>query len=489
MPDPPHRLSRRRFCTSMVAAAAAGIAGSACSRGVGHTPSPSTSGAPVNPPLQFPDGFKWGVATSAYQIEGAVTADGRGRSIWDTFCARPGTITDGSSGAVACDHYHRWESDLDLIRSLGIGSYRFSIAWPRVLPEGRGPVNRRGLDFYDRLVDGLLARGISPVATLYHWDLPQALQDHGGWENRDSSEWFADYATVLFTRLGDRVDRWLTINEAKVIAEQGYQYGRMAPGKSDLRASGAVIHHLNLAHGRAVAAFRGIRGTGRIGPCLQLAPCYPADDSPEAEAAALAADTTENTLYLDPLLKGRYPNLSSINDRVAAGIEAATKGGDLVVIAAPVDFLGVNYYTPVVVDGQGRPVQPHPISSAGWQQVYPQGLYDVLMRLRRDYASPEVLITENGVPDDPTDSSQPTADRARVDFLGRHLRALHQGIGEGCRVTGYHAWSLLDNFEWAAGYSQRWGLVRVDFTTLARSPKTSASWYSAVARNNSIPGD
>ena len=489
MPDPPHRLSRRRFCTSMVAAAAAGIAGSACSRGVGHTPSPSTSGAPVNPPLQFPDGFKWGVATSAYQIEGAVTADGRGRSIWDTFCARPGTITDGSSGAVACDHYHRWESDLDLIRSLGIGSYRFSIAWPRVLPEGRGPVNRRGLDFYDRLVDGLLARGISPVATLYHWDLPQALQDQGGWENRDSANGSPTTRRCCSPGLGDRVDRWLTINEAKVIAEQGYQYGRMAPGKSDLRASGAVIHHLNLAHGRAVAAFRGIRGTGRIGPCLQLAPCYPADDSPEAEAAALAADTTENTLYLDPLLKGRYPNLSSINDRVAAGIEAATKGGDLVAIAAPVDFLGVNYYTPVVVDGQGRPVQPHPISSAGWQQVYPQGLYDVLMRLRRDYASPEVLITENGVPDDPTDSSQPTADHARVDFLGRHLRALHQGIGEGCRVTGYHAWSLLDNFEWAAGYSQRWGLVRVDFSTLDRSPKTSASWYSAVARSNSIPGD
>ena len=488
MPGPPHKLSRRRFCATMVAAAA-GIAGSACSSGVGRTPSPSTSGAPVNPPLQFPDGFKWGVATSAYQIEGAVTADGRGRSIWDTFCDRPGTITDGSSGAVACDHYHRWESDLDLMHSLGIGSYRFSIAWPRVLPEGRGPVNRRGLDFYDRLVDGLLARGISPIATLYHWDLPQGLQDRGGWENRDSAEWFADYATVLFEALGDRVSQWLTINEAKVIAEQGYQYGRMAPGKSDLRASGTVIHHLNLAHGRAVAAFRGIKGIGRIGPCLQLAPCYPADGSPEAEAAAMAADTRENTLYLDPLLMGRYPDLSHINRRVAAGIEAATKDGDLAAIAAPVDFLGVNYYTPVVVDGQGRPVQPHPISSAGWQQIYPQGLYDVLERLRRDYASPEVLITENGVPDDVSDSGQPTADRARVDFLRQHLRAVHQTIGEGSRVTGYHAWSLLDNFEWAAGYSQRWGLVQVDFNTLARSPKTSASWYSAVARNNSIPGD
>jgi len=351
-----------------------------------------------------------------------------------------------------------------------------------------GPSTGGGLEFYDRLVEGLLARGISPVATLYHWDLPQALQDRGGWENRDSAEWFADYATVLFEALGDRVSRWLTINEAKVIAEQGYQYGPMAPGRSDLQASGTVIHHLNLAHGRAVAAFRGIKGIGRIGPCLQLAPCYAADGSPEAEAAAMAADTRENTLYLDPLLRGRYPDLTHTDHRVAAGIEAATKDGDLAASATPVDFLGVNYYTPVVMDGQGRPVQPHPISPAGWQQIYPQGLCDVLMRLRRDYASPQVLITENGVPDDATDSSQPTADRARVDFLRRHLGAVHQAIGEGSRVTGYHAWSLLDNFEWFAGYSQRWGLVRVDFNTLARSPKSSAFWYSAVARSNSIPG-
>ena len=341
MPGPPHKLSRRRFCAGMVAAAA-GIAGSACSGGVGRTSSPSTSDPPVNPPRQFPDGFNWGVATSAYQIEGAVAADGRGPSIWDAFCARPGTIADGSSGAVACDHYNRWESDLDLMHSLRIGCYRFSIAWPRVLPEGRAHVNRRGVDFYDRLVDGLLARGISPVATLYHWDLPQALQDHGGWENRDSAEWFADYATVLFTTLGDRVGQWLTINEAKVIAEQGYQYGRMAPGRSDPQASGTVMHHLNLAHGRAVAAFRGIKGIGRIGPCLQLAPCYPADESPEAKAAAMAADTRENTLYLDPLFRGRYPDLSHTNNRVVAGIEAATKDGDLAAIAAPVDFLGVS---------------------------------------------------------------------------------------------------------------------------------------------------
>jgi beta-glucosidase len=478
-------MSRRRFCAALIPVVT-GVAAAACSRGTDSDPRSPTTESPASA-LEFPNGFSWGVATSAYQIEGAVTADGRGRSIWDTFCARPGTIADGSSGAVACDHYHRWESDLDLMRNLGIGSYRFSIAWPRVLPEGRGRLNRRGLDFYDRLVDGLLARGISPLATLYHWDLPQALQDQGGWENRDSAEWFGDYATAVFSRLGDRVGRWLTINETKIIAQQGYQYGRMAPGKKDPQASGTVIHHLNLAHARGVAAFRASNASGRIGPCLQLAPCYPADGSPEAAAAARAADVTENTLYLDPLLKARYPTLSPADASVAKGIEVANKDGDLASISEPVDFVGVNYYSPLVVDGQGQPLQPYPVSAAGWQQIYPQGLHDALTRLRVDYASPELLITENGVPDDETASSQPVDDHGRVDFLRQHLQALHQAIGEGSRVTGYFAWSLLDNFEWAAGYSQRWGLVAVDFDSLERSPKTSASWYSTVALSNKLP--
>jgi beta-glucosidase len=463
------------------------MAAASCSARAHVDPSPPTSQSPANPALKFPDGFNWGVATSAYQVEGAVAADGRGRSIWDAFCERPGMIADNSSGAVACDHYHRWESDLDLMRSLGIGSYRFSVAWPRVLPEGRGRVNRRGLDFYDRLVDGLLDRGISPLVTLYHWDLPQALQDRGGWENRDCADWFSDYATVVFAALGDRVPRWLTINEAKIIAQQGYQFGRMAPGKSNLWASGRAIHHLNLAHGRAMNAFHTSPATGQIGPCLQLAPCYPADGSPDAAAAATAADVLENTLYLEPLLKGRYPGLSHSDRRFVSGLESAVKDGDLDLVARPVDFVGVNYYSPMFVDGHGQPLQTHRISSAGWQQIYPQGLYDVLTRLRRDYGSPEILITENGVPDDITDSGSPTVDEARVVFLHQHLLALHQAMREGSRVKGYYAWSLLDNFEWAAGYSQRWGLVRVDFDTLVRSPKTSASWYSAAATSNSIP--
>src|SRR5512133_536245 len=480
-----HRVSRRQFCSAM-ALTAAGMAIAGCRIGASSTPSPSASGTPRGATPAFPEGFKWGVATSAYQIEGAVNADGRGRSIWDTFCDRAGAIADSSSGAVACDHYNRWETDLDLMHTLGMGSYRFSIAWPRVLPDGRGPVNQRGLDFYDRLVDGLLARGISPLATIFHWDLPQALQDRGGWENRDSAEWFADYAMVLFTALGDRVDGWLTINEAKIIAQQGYQYGRMAPGKTDARAAGVVVHHLNLAHGRAVTAFRAAEVQGGIGPCLQLAPCYPADQSEEAAAAARTADVTENALYLDPLLKGRYPGLSKLDSQLAAGIRAAVRDGDLTAVSAPVDFLGVNYYTPVVVDGHGQSLQRHPLSAAGWQQIYPRGLYDILTRIQRDYASPEIVITENGVPDDASDSSLPISDHARLDFFDQHLRAVHQAIADRCRITGYHAWSLLDNFEWSAGYTQRWGLVRVDFGTLQRTPKASASWYSTVARSNQV---
>jgi beta-glucosidase len=292
---------------------------------------------------------------------------------------------------------------------------------------------------------------------------------------------------VLFTNLGDRVNQWLTINETKIIVQQGYQYGSMAPGKTDPHAAGTVIHHLNLAHGRAVTAFRAAMAKGRIGPCLQLAPCYAADQSREAAAAAQAADLTENTLYLDPLLKGRYPDLGKLDGKLAAGLRTAIKQGDLTDVSAPVDFLGVNYYSPVVVDSQGQALQPYPVSAAGWQQIYPRGLYDTLTRIRREYGSPEVVITENGIPDYPLDSGQPTLDHARVEFLEQHLTAMHQAMTDGCRVTGYHAWSLLDNFEWAAGYTQRWGLVRVDFDTLQRTPKSSASWYSRVAAGNQLP--
>ena len=472
-----------RAALAGVALGAAGTVVSACTgtepTGTRRTGPTSDRGAVA----RFPADFAWGVATSAFQVEGATRADGRGRSIWDTFAAQPGAIIDGSNADRACDHFHLVERDLDLVQSLGVKSYRFSVAWPRVLPEGRGAVNTKGLDFYDRLVDGLAARGIRAVATLYHWDLPQALEDAGGWERRESADWFADYGQVVFTALGDRVDRWVTINEAKIIAREGYQTGRFAPGKSDRAASGRVIHHLGLAHGRGVQAFRASRATGSIGPCLQLAPCYPADDSSEARRAADLADVAENTLYLDPVLRGRYPRgLADADAEVAAGIRAASRDGDLAVIGAPVDFVGVNYYGPQVMSG-GGPVTRYPLSSAGWQQVFPRGLTDVLLRLHHDYGSPDTVVTENGVPDAPGEDLH---DTSRTTFLRDHLLAVHEAIAAGAKVKGFHAWALMDDFEWAFGYTQRWGLVHVDFDTLQRTPKDSARWYQQVAAANAV---
>ena len=477
---------RREVLRGAVAGATLGLVGISSSACTG-TEQPRTRGTTATDGpgglVRFPAEFAWGVATSAFQVEGATRADGRGRSIWDTFAAQPGTIVDGSNADRACDHYRLVERDLDLMRSLGVRSYRFSVAWPRVLPEGRGAVNAKGLGFYDRLVDGLAARGIKAVATLYHWDLPQALEDAGGWERRDSADWFADYSAVAVRALGDRVDRWVTVNEAKIIAREGYQTGRFAPGKSDRVASGRVIHHLGLAHGRAVQAFRASGARGTIGPCVQLAPCYPADDSAEARRATELADVTENTLYLDPVLRGSYPRgLADADREVAVGIRAASRDGDLDVISAPVDFVGVNNYGPQVVGGSG-PVTRYPLSSAGWQQVHPGGLTDVLLRLHRDYGSPEVVVTENGVPDAPGEDLH---DASRTIFLRDHLLAVHGAIAKGAKVKGFHAWALMDDFEWAFGYTQRWGLVHVDFETLQRTPKDSARWYQRVAAANAV---
>lgn len=463
----------------------AGLVGAATA---GCTPVPV--GPSATPPptagewFTFPEGFAWGVATSAYQVEGSAAAGGRTPSIWDTFAAS-GRIQDRSSGEVACDHYRRWESDLDLMEDLGIMSYRFSIAWPRIQPKPGGRANAAGLSFYDRLVDGLVARGITPVATLYHWDLPQYLEDAGGWEARDSAGWFADYATVVFDALGDRVGSWVTINEAKIIVTGGYQSGFMAPGKRDLRGSGRVLHHLNLAHGRAVEAFRASGATGGIGPCLQLAPCYPADDSDAALAATTLADLRENRLYLDPVLAGAYPeDLDALEPELVAGMRTAIQDGDAPTIAAEVDFVGVNYYSPVVM-GPSGPLQPYPLAANGWQQLYPQGLADALIRVHHDYGQPVQMVLENGVPD--AVGEDPLHDAQRIDFLTRHLQAAGSAIGSGARLAGFHAWSLLDNFEWFAGYTQRYGLVRVDFDSLERVPKDSARWYSEVIRTNSVP--
>ena len=472
---------------SLLASSLCGVAGAAiaaCSTTPARSVIASASGSASSAaPLVFPAGFAWGVATSAFQVEGSVAADGRTPSIWDAFTSVPGRITDGSTADVACDHYRRWESDLELMKQLGIRSYRFSISWPRVLPSRSGGVNAAGLGFYDRLVDGLLARGITPVATLFHWDLPVYLQQAGGWESRDSARWFADYAQTVFARLGDRVGSWATINETKIIAQMGYQQGTMAPGIRDQVASGKVVHHLNLAHGRAVQAFRASGARGRIGPCFALSPCYPADTSVPATTVD-RIDLQENRLYLDPILRGSYPeHLDTLGSEFLQGLSGAVHAEDAAVIGEKVDFVGFTYYSPAVIGSSG-PVQKYPVASSGWQQIYPQGLRDLLVRIHRDYQAPEIVVLENGLPD--ARGGDPLTDTQRIDFLRGHLAAAHEAIAEGVRLTGYHVWSLLDNFEWAQGYTQRFGLVRVDFDSQQRTPKASATWYAKVVAANAL---
>lgn len=481
-------ISRRLLLASCVAATGATATGcslppAASATGPASADASGSTAAPANG--SFPKGFAWGVATSAFQIEGSAEADGRTPSIWDEYTATKGRIADASTAAVACDHYRRWESDLDLMKQLGISSYRFSIAWPRVMPRRSGRVNAAGLAFYDRLVDGLAARDITPVATLFHWDLPSYLQDAGGWENRDSAGWFADYADAVIARLGDRVGSWVTINETKIIVQLGYQQGTMAPGKRDQRASGRVMHHLNLAHGRAVEAFRASGATGTIGPCFAMAPCYPADESVDAEVVD-RIDLQENRLYLDPILRGSYPEgLEGLDAEFVRGLESAVRSGDAAAIAARTDFVGLTYYSPAIIGSSG-PVPRYPVASNGWQQIYPQGLHDLLIRLHSDYQGPTIVVLENGVPD--ATGEDAIKDSQRIEFLKGHLVAARQAIGDGARLSGFHVWSLLDNFEWAQGYTQRYGLVRVDFDTQERVPKASAQWYSKVIAENAVSG-
>ncbi|GAA2193480.1 GH1 family beta-glucosidase [Micromonospora lupini] len=432
-------------------------------------------------PLRFPRDFGWGAATSAYQIEGAAKEDGRGESVWDTFSRVPGRTRNGDTGDVAADHYHRYAEDLDLMRDLGLRSYRFSISWPRVQPDGTGAPNQRGLDFYRRLLDGLHERGIAPMATLFHWDLPQALQDAGGWESRDTAHRFADYADAVFTALGDRVPVWLTINEPKTVVQNGYLMGHHAPGRQDPDAAYLVAHHLQLAHGLAVRALRAGNGTGRIGPALNLHPCYPTDDSPEATAAAQLYDGYENRLYLDSLLKGSYPQdvLADLGpqSRMVRGI----RDDDLAVISSPVDLLAVQYYTPIYVTADGSTEHRWPTSEAGWQQIYPDGMYDILTRVTRDYGPIPLTVTENGLPTPDTLTGDDTVDDSgRITFLRDHLTAAHRAISAGVPLESFHVWSMLDNFEWDEGYDQRWGLVYVDYATQRRVLKRSAHWYRSV---------
>jgi beta-glucosidase len=430
--------------------------------------------------MSFPNEFVWGAATAAYQIEGATQADGRGESIWDRFSHTPGKVANGDTGDTACEHYYRWREDLDVMSSLGLQGYRFSISWPRIQPDGRGPANRKGIDFYRRLSEGLLERGIAPLATLYHWDLPQALQDEGGWASREIVDRFEVYAELVFEGLGDVVQDWVTHNEPWVTSFLGYGYGTKAPGIQDWREALTAAHHVLLSHGKAVAVFRGTHSTGRIGITLDLTHVYG-----DAEAAH-RFDGNRNRWFLDPVLRGGYPVDMVGYYESRLGPLDFVQPGDLEEIASPIDFLGVNFYQPAVVrlDGDRGPIgiqelpPDGPTTAMGWR-VAPGALTELLLRLKRDYGDVPLLITENGASfdDPPVDGTGVVEDVQRVEYLRDHIAAVESAVAAGVDVRGYYVWSLLDNFEWEHGYSSRFGIVGVDFESQRRTPKRSALWY------------
>jgi len=456
------------------------------------TPRTPPAGSPDAAALTFPPGFSWGVATAAFQIEGATTEDGRTDSIWDVFCRVPGNVLDGDTGEPACDHYHRMPQDVALMAELGIDTYRFSTSWARIRPDGDA-VNPKGMDFYSRLVDALLEKGIRPWLTLYHWDLPQALEDRGGWTSRDTAYRFAEYAGSVHDVLGDRVPTWTTLNEPWCSALLGYAAGQHAPGRTDPRAAVAALHHLLLAHGLGVQALRAA-GASSVGITLNLSPVSAADPSSEADLDLVRrVDGLQNRVFLDPILKSRYPQ-DVWDDLTGFGLPHLVAGDDLAVIGSPIDVLGVNYYTTAHI-GAGEPqrasvwvgaehakpvTRGRPVTEMGWE-IDPDGLRQLLVRLHTEYPGTPLVITENGAAFDDTvaeDGSVP--DENRRSYLEQHLGAAHAAIAEGVDLRGYLAWSLLDNFEWAYGYSKRFGLVRVDYDTQERTPKASARWYASM---------
>ncbi|MDQ3864994.1 MAG: GH1 family beta-glucosidase [Actinomycetota bacterium] len=452
--------------------------------------------------MRFPENFLWGTATAAYQVEGAVNEGSRGASIWDTFSHTPGKVVHGDTGDIACDHYHRLEEDLNLMSELGMQAYRFSVAWPRIQPAGSGPANQRGLDFYRTLVDGLRRRSIEPMLTLYHWDLPQALEDLGGWTNRDTSERFAEYAGIVYEALSDSVGFWITLNEPWVSAWMGYGLGVHAPGKSDASKALAATHHLLLGHGLAVERMRSAGDENQLGVTLNLHPALPSRDRQADREAARRVDGQAIRLYLDPLFRAEYPEdvFSHYGERGAD--LSFVYDGDLDRISVPVDFLGLNYYFRNTVrdapegigqnvpfaDLDARVIIPHSAETTamGWP-VDPEGLTEILVRIKEDYADVPIYVTENGrAVHDYIDPEGDVDDEERISYLDAHFRAAHEAIERGVDLRGYMVWSFLDNFEWAEGYSKRFGIVFVEYGTQRRVPKSSARWYSDVIRRGGL---
>ncbi|MFI9718122.1 GH1 family beta-glucosidase [Streptomyces sp. NPDC052396] len=455
-------------------------------------------------PSQFPHGFVWGAATAAYQIEGAVHADGRTPSIWDTFSHTPGKVLGGDTGDVADDHYHHWRQDIRLMSGLGLGAYRFSVSWPRVQPTGRGRASRAGLDFYRRLVDELLAHGIQPVLTLYHWDLPQELEDAGGWPERETAHRFADYARLVAEALGDRVPEWATLNEPWCSAFLGYAAGVHAPGRTDEAGALRAAHHLNLAHGLGAQALRATLPRGaRVAVVLNPNAVRARSTSAEDADARRRIDALSNRIFTGPMLHGAYPD-DLLADTAGITDWSFVRDGDTHTIRQPLDWLGINYYTPSVVSAAtGEPPSAGPTAYPGAQGVAfhqppgkqtamgwtvdPSGLYDLLMRFCNEVPGLPLAITENGAAyEDRPDIQGAVHDPERVNYLHAHLQTLLRALADGADVWGYFAWSLLDNFEWAYGYSKRFGLVYVDYATLERTPKTSARWYREVIRSGQL---
>lgn len=440
----------------------------------------------------FEPGFLWGAGTSSYQIEGAVAEDGRGASIWDTFAATSGRVDNGDTGAVAADHYHRYRDDVALMADLGLGAYRFSVAWPRVQPLGSGAVNQRGLDFYRRLTDALLERGIQPWPTLYHWDLPQPLEDAGGWPVRETAHRFAEYASVVYEALNDRIGHWTTLNEPWCSAFLGYASGRHAPGRREPVAAVRAAHHLLLGHGLAVQAMC----DARVGITLNLTQVSPRSTEEADLDAARRIDGMQNRIFLDPLFRAAYPQ-DVIGDLREVTAFDHVQDGDLKTIAVPLDFLGVNYYTPILVaGGVAHPAHSgsayvgspgvafldggRPRTSIGWE-IDERGLLELLLRLRRDYPALPLYLTENGAAFDDA-----VRDTARTAYLEAHLRACAEAVGSGVPLKGYFVWSLLDNFEWSYGFAQRFGIVHIDYATQRRTLKDSARWYAGVIERNGL---